>query len=66
MPVSKRRAKLGGRLSTGRISKTEAIEPAHAAYVAYRQLKFVPERPTRPGKRSSGTTRTAIRAKHSA
>jgi hypothetical protein len=37
---------------------------AHAAYLAYRQLKLVPERSTAPGSRSSDAVRTAIRAKH--
>jgi hypothetical protein len=59
-----------------RISKTEAIErglellleqdrnQAHAAYLAYRHLKLVPERPATAGKRSSDAIRTAIRAKY--
>lgn len=56
------------------ISKTEAIERgigllmeqdrehAHPGYVAYQQLKLVPEEPA--GKRSSDSMRVAIRAKY--
>lgn len=69
-------AKLKRFCSTRRISKTEAIErglellleldrgQAHAAYLAYRQLKLVPERPAPAGTRSSDAIRTAIRAKY--
>jgi hypothetical protein len=69
-------AKLRRFCSSRKISKTEAIErglellleqdrgQGHAAYLAYRQLKLVPERPTPPGRRSSEAIRAAIRAKH--
>lgn len=58
------------------ISKTDAIErglellveqdrkQAHPAYLAYLQLKRVPERARPAGKRSSGAMRTAMRAKY--
>lgn len=69
-------AKLRRFCTARRISKTEAIErglellleqdrsQAHAAYLAYRQLKLVPERPAPTGKRSSDAIRAAIRAKY--
>ncbi|MGH8701839.1 MAG: hypothetical protein ACREVR_11790 [Burkholderiales bacterium] len=69
-------AKLKRFCSTRGISKTEAIErglellieqdrsQAHAAYLAYRHLKLVPERSAPPGKRSSDAIRTAVRAKY--
>jgi len=57
------------------ISKTEAIERGlallldedqdqHAAYLAYLQLKLVPERAGPAGQRSSAAMRKAIRAKY--
>jgi len=57
------------------ISKTDAIERGlallleedrdqNAAYLAYLQLKLVPERAAPSGKRSSAAMRTTIRAKH--
>lgn len=69
-------AKLRRLCTARRISKTEAIErglellferdrgQAHAAYLAYRQLKLVPERPSPSRKRSSDAIRTAVRAKY--
>ena len=69
-------AKLRRFCSTRRISKTEAIErglellleqeetKAHAAYLAYRQLKLVPERSAAAGRRLSEAMRMAIRAKY--
>jgi hypothetical protein len=59
------------------ISKTQAIErglellmaqereSAHPAYLAYQQLKLVPEPAMRSPKRSSDWMRDAIRAKYS-
>jgi hypothetical protein len=69
-------AKLKRFCSARGISKTEAIERGlellleqdrnqpRAAYLAYRHLKLVPERPSRTGARASDATWTAIRAKY--
>lgn len=69
-------AKLSQFCKTRKISKTPAIERglellfeqegsrAHPAYLAYRQLKLVPERSVPHGKHSSDAIRTTIRAKH--